>query len=93
MLQKQNLFQNGCKAMFAPMKIVFLSSLPPDIALKLFDTLVKPVVLYRAEVWGCENCDIGNKLKLRFCKYALHGYKSTCCKIVDGEFGETPLHM
>ena len=30
--------------------------------------LPKPVVLDGAEVWGCENCDIVNNLKLRFCK-------------------------
>ena len=62
--------------MFALLKRIKSLSLPPDIALKLFDTLVKPVVLYGAEVWGCENCDIVNKVKLRFCKYILHAHKS-----------------
>ena len=52
---KQSLYQKGCRAMFALLKRIKSLSLPPDIALKLFDTLVKPVVLYGAEVWGCEN--------------------------------------
>ena len=77
-----------CRAMFSLLKRTKSSSPPPDIALMLFDTLVKPVVLYGAEVWGCENCDTGNKMKLRFCKSILH--KCTCsnmyidikCKIV-----------
>ena len=74
--------------MLALLKRTKSLSPPPDIALMLFDTLVKPVVLYGAEVWGCENYDIVNKMKLRFCKCILH--KCTCpnmyidikCKIV-----------
>ena len=50
--------------MFALLKRIKSLSLPEwYIALKLFDTLVKPVVLYGAEVVGCENCDIVNQLK------------------------------
>ena len=90
---KQSLYQKGCRAMFALLKRIKSLSLPPDIALKLFDTLVKPVVLYGAEVWGSENCDIVNKVKLRFCKYILHAHKSTCSNMVYGELGETPLHI
>ena len=52
---KQSLYQKGCRAMFDLLKRIKSLSLPPDIALKLFDTLVKRVVLYGAEVWGCEN--------------------------------------
>ena len=90
---KQSLYQKGCRSMFDLLKRIKSLSLPPDIALKLFDTLVKPVVLYGAEVWGCENCYIVNKVKLRFCKYILHVHKSTCSNMVYGELGETPLHI
>ena len=95
---KQNLYQKGCRAMFALLKRIKSLCLPPDIALKLFDTLVKPIVLYGAEVSGCENCDIVNKLKVRFCKYVhnyVHKYvhKSTCYIMIYGELGETPLHI
>ena len=90
---KQSLYQKGCRAMFALLKRHKSLSLPPDIALKLFDTLVKPVLLYGAEVWGCENSDIVNKVKLRFCKYIPHVHKSTCSNMVYGELGETPLHI
>ena len=41
----------------------------------------------------CENCDIVNKVKLRFCKYILHAHKSTCSNMVYGELSETPLHI
>ena len=88
---KQSLYQKGCRAMFALLKWIKSLSLPPDIALKLFDTLVKPDVLYGAEVWGCENYNIVNKVKLRFCKYILHVHKSTFSNMVYGELSETPL--
>ena len=61
---KQSLYQKGCRAMFALLKRMKSLSLPPDIALKLFDTLVKPVVLYGAEVCGGG----GGVWKLRHCK-------------------------
>ena len=44
-------------------------SLPVNVAVKRFINLVKPVVLYRAEVWGCESYHILEGLQLRFSKY------------------------
>ena len=62
MLQNKDFIKRDVgQCSFALLKRIKSLSLPPDIALKLFDTLVKPVVLYGAEVWGCENCDIVNK--------------------------------
>ena len=52
--------------MFALLKIYRNLSLPMDIMLKLFIVLVKPVVVYGAEVWGSEKCDILERLQLRF---------------------------
>ena len=34
--------------------------------LKLFNVIVKPVVLYGAEVWGSKNCDILEDFSLDF---------------------------
>ena len=45
--------------MFALLKRSRNLSLPMDIMLNFFYVLVKPVVLYGAEVWGSEKCDIG----------------------------------
>ena len=68
-------------------------SLPLDIIIKLFDVLVKPVVLYGAEVWGSENCDILERLQLRFFKYVLSLNKFACSMMVYGELGATPLDV
>ena len=58
-------------------------SLPMDIILKLFNILVKPVVLYGAEVCGSEKCDILERLQLRFFKYVLSVNKFTS-SMIDG---------
>ena len=62
---KLHLYQKGCRAMFALLKRSRNLSLPMDIMLKLFNVLVKPVVLYGAVVWGSEECDILERLQLR----------------------------
>ena len=57
-------------------------SLPLDIMLTLFNVIGKPVVLYGAEVWGSENCDILERLQLRFFKYVLSVNKFTSSMMV-----------
>ena len=61
--------------------------------LKLFNVLVKPVVLYGAEVWGSEKCDILERLQLRFFKYVLSVNKFTSFMMVYGELGAIPLDV
>jgi len=90
---KKFLYQKGSRAMFALLKKIRKLALPMDIALKLFNNLVKPVILYGAEVWGCENYDIFEKLQLRFCKYILSVNKSTCSNMVYGELGVMPVNI
>ena len=51
--------------MFALLKRSRNQSLPMDIMLEIFNVLVKPVVLYGAEVWGSEKCAILERLQLR----------------------------
>ena len=62
---------------------------------KRFNVLVKPVVLYGAEVWGSEKCDIGllERLQLTFSKYVLSVNKFTSSMMVYGELGAIPLDV
>ena len=59
----------------------------------IFDTLVKPALLYGSEIWAHEGKEILEKLHLRFCKYMLLTLvnKTTCSNMVYGELGEYPL--
>ena len=86
-----HLYQKGCRAMFSLLKKARNVSFPLDIMLKLFNVIVKPVVLYGAEVWGSENCDILERLQLRFLKYVLSVNKFTSSMVVYGELGVVPL--
>ena len=52
--------------------------------------IVKPVLLYGAEVWGSENCDILERLQLRFFKYVLSVLSSM---MVYGELGVVLLDI
>ena len=67
--------------------------LPMDIISKLFNVLVKPVVLYGAEVWGSEQCVILERLQLRFVKYVSSINKFTFSMIVYGELGASSLNV
>ena len=92
-IAKSHLYQKGCRAMFALLNKSRNLSLPMDIMLKLFNVLVKPVVLYGAEVWGSEKCDILERLQLRFFKYVLSVNKFTSSMMVYGELGAIPLDI
>ena len=91
-IAKSHLNQKGCKAMFALLKKSRNLSLPMDM-LKLFNVLVKPVVLYGAKVWGSEKCNILERLLLRFFKYVLSVNKLTSSMMVYGESGAIPLDV
>ena len=68
-------------------------SLPVNVAVKRFNNLVKPVVLYGAEVWGCKSYHILEGLQLRFSKYKLSVNKYTCSNMLYGELGVTHLSI
>ena len=79
--------------MFALLKKSRNLSLPMDIMFKLFNVLVKPVVLYGARVWDNEKCDILERLQLRFFKYVLSVNKFTSSMMLYGELGAIPLDV
>ena len=88
---KNLLYDKGTRAMFALLRRGRQLQLPVDIMIHLFDTLVKPVLLYGSEIWALEGTEILEKLHLRFCKYILLVNKTTFSNMVYGELGEYPL--
>ena len=79
--------------MFSLLRKARTLALPIDIQLQLFHTLVTPVVIYRAEAWGIEDCTVIERLHLKFCKYILSLNKCTYTNMVYGETGEIPLSL
>ena len=57
--------------MFALLCIGRQLQLPVDIIIHLFDTFVKPILMYGSEILAHEGTNILEKLHLRLCKYIL----------------------
>jgi hypothetical protein len=57
--------------MFIVLKKARKLNLPIDMQLELFDTMVVPILLYGAEMWGFENCNIIENFQMQFSKTIL----------------------
>jgi hypothetical protein len=67
--------------------------IPVDLQLKLFDSIVLPILTYSCEVWGFENCAEIEKVHLRFCKKILKVRQTTSNYMVNRELGRYPLNI
>ena len=68
----------------------------PDVTLKLFDALIKPILLYASDFWGVLKLPKNNpfdKLHLRFCKELLGVQIQTTNSGVFLELGQLPLEL
>jgi hypothetical protein len=58
-----NNFQNYSKHSVRKLRNI---SVPVDLQLKLFDTLILPILTYGCEVWGYENVQVLEKVHLQY---------------------------
>lgn len=79
--------------MYAILRKIRNISLPVDLKLKLFDTMILPIVTYGSEVWGFENVKIIEKLHVQFCKKIMRLRNSTPNYMVYGELGRYPIEI
>ena len=70
---KAHLVIQARKAMFIVLRKARKLNLPIDMQLKLFDTMVVPILLYGAEVCGFENFNIIENFHMQFCIYNFEG--------------------
>jgi hypothetical protein len=61
------LLDQGRKVMYSMLKKCRSLGLPIDLQLKMFDTMVAPILLYGCEIWGFEN--INAIESLFFCNF------------------------
>jgi hypothetical protein len=87
----KKLLEQAQKSMYALYKKIKNISIPVDLQLKLFDSLVAPVLLYASEIWGFENKNSIERVHLQFCKSILKVRDSTPNFLVYGELGRFPL--
>lgn len=90
---RKKLVEQSQKSLFSIFKKIRNHSIPVDVQLKLFDSLVEPILLYGSEVWGYENLEIIERVHLQFCKRILNLRPSTPNFMVYGELGRHPLHV
>ena len=88
---RKKLLDQAQKSLFALYRKIKNISIPLDLQLKLFDSLVSPILLYSCEIWGFENTDNIEKMHLQFCKRILKVRNSTPNYMVYGELGRFPL--
>jgi len=68
-------------------------SIPVDLQLKLFHSLIEPILLYSCEFFGLENLAILEKIHLQFLKRIISVRSSTPSFMVYGETGHYPLEI
>ena len=68
--------------------------LHPNVTLHLFDTLIKPILLYNSDFWGCLKVPKNNPIEnihMRFCKDLLGVQRQTSNFGVLLELGRVPI--
>ena len=89
------------QALFAIKKKVDFSNLKPKLAIKIFESIISPILLYNSEIWGeftCIDKDFHKwnqtpieKTHLKFCKLYLGINKKATNVACRGELGKFPL--
>lgn len=99
-----NLKVKAMKASFKLKKIIDANHLSPKVAMSLFNSLIKPIVLYGADIWGTTLCAPTmakmfkkfndspiEKVQLSFARFALGVHKHASSAAIYGELGILPL--
>ena len=73
---RAKLMDQARKALYCLYRKLRNISIPIDLQLKLFDTLILPILTYGCEIWGYENTKQLEKLHLQFCRNIL-GVRTT----------------
>ena len=81
----------GRRAMFNLLHKVRNLHLAVDIACKLYDTLVVPILLYSSEIWGFQDLKEIEVQHRKFLKSILRVHKGTASCIVYAELGPREL--
>ena len=90
---QKHLSEQASKALYALSNVLNDDVLLVKDKLKLFDSIILPILMYGSEIWGfCRSNDI-EKVHLRFLKQILSVRKQTSNVAVYGELGQFPLFV
>ena len=79
------------KLSFSLIRKIRALDLPFDIQIDMFNKTIKPILLYGSEIWGFGNCDIIERVQLKFYKYIFNLKRTTPSFMIYGELGITPI--
>ena len=83
----------GRKALFGVLhRLRSITPIPPRVQFKLFDAVIKPILMYGSDVWGHNKSGISmiDKVMLRFSRCVLNVKATTSNVMVYGECGVLP---
>jgi len=82
------------KALYSLQKLLYkFSGLKINIAFKIFDCKILPILLYGSAVWGIHTCIDIEKAHNKFCKFILGVNTTTNNCAARGELGRLPMRM
>ena len=81
------------RAIFGMNKMYNFSILDVESKLKLFESIVMPILLYGSEIWGFDNTCNVEKIQIRYYKNILGLHKNTSNVAVYGELGTYPISV
>ena len=87
------LCEQGKKALVGILhRLRSIAPVPPKVMFKSFNTVVKPILIYGCNVWGCNRnrTSMVDKVMLRFCRCVLNVKATTSNIMVYGECGMLP---
>ena len=90
---QKHLSEQATKAMFVLKNLFDNKLLCIEDKLKLFDSLVQPILMYGSEIWGFHKADDVEKVHVRFLKQILGVRLQTSNLAVYGELGRFPLSI
>ena len=90
---RKKLLDQANKTLYALYRKIRNLAIPIDLQLKLFDSLITPILVYSCEVWGFENKQGIEKMHLQYCKRILNLRSSTPNFVVFGEIGRFPVEI
>ena len=66
-------------------------SLNAEDKLKLFDSMILPILCYGCEIWGFHKAPDIERIHIKFLKQILSVKQNTCNATVYGELGRFPI--
>ena len=90
---RKKLLDQANKAFYALFRKIRNLAIPIDLQLKLFDSLITPILVYYCEVWGFKNKQGIEQMHLQYCKRILNLRSSTPNFMVYGEIGRFPVEI